>query len=129
VSDSAFIDSQSVREYLLALQQRIVSKFEELDGKPFLRDVWEKPAGSPLGGGGLTRIVEDGDLLERGGVGFSHVVGQRLPPSATAQRPELAGRGFEAMGVSLVFHPRNPYVPTVHMNVRFFIARASSSVA
>ena len=119
-----FIDSQSVREYLLDLQQRIVSKFEELDGKPFLRDAWEKPADSPLGGGGLTRIIEEGNLLERGGVGFSHVLGRTLPPSATAQRPELAGRGFEAMGVSLVFHPRNPYVPTVHMNVRFFIARA-----
>jgi coproporphyrinogen III oxidase len=122
-----FIDSQSVREYLLGLQQRIVSRFEELDGKPFLRDVWEKPADAPLGGGGLTRIIEDGNLLERGGVGFSHVTGRRLPPSATAQRPELAGRGFEAMGVSLVFHPRNPHVPTVHMNVRFFIARAASA--
>jgi coproporphyrinogen III oxidase len=123
----SFIDSQSVREYLLGLQQRIVGKFEALDGKPFRRDAWEKPADSPLGGGGLTRIIEDGNLLERGGVGFSHVVGRKLPPSATAQRPELAGRGFEAMGVSLVFHPRNPYVPTVHMNVRFFIARASQS--
>jgi coproporphyrinogen III oxidase len=89
-----------------------------------MRDVWEKPADAPLGGGGLTRILEGGELLERGGVGFSHVVGTMLPPSATAQRPELAGRGFEAMGVSLVFHPRNPYVPTVHMNVRFFIAKA-----
>jgi coproporphyrinogen III oxidase len=120
---SDFVDSQSVREYLLGLQERIVGKFEQLDGKPFLRDVWEKPRDAPLGGGGLTRIVEEGNLLERGGVGFSHVTGSKLPPSATAQRPELAGRGFEAMGVSLVFHPRNPYVPTVHMNVRFFIAK------
>jgi coproporphyrinogen III oxidase len=119
-----FVDSQSVRQYLLGLQERIVSTFERLDGKPFVRDVWEKPADSPLGGGGLTRIIEDGNLLERGGVGFSHVLGKKLPPSATAQRPELAGRGFEAMGVSLVFHPRNPHVPTVHMNVRFFMARA-----
>jgi coproporphyrinogen III oxidase len=119
-----FIDSQTVREYLLGLQERIVSTFERLDGKPFLRDTWEKPAGATLGGGGLTRITEDGALLERGGVGFSHVVGKKLPPSATAQRPELAGRGFEAMGVSLVFHPRNPHVPTVHMNVRFFVAKA-----
>ena len=119
-----FIDAQAVREYLLGLQQRIVTRFEQLDSTAFRADSWEKPPGSPLGGGGLTRIVEDGALLERGGVGFSHVVGSRLPPSATAQRPELAGRGFEAMGVSLVFHPRNPYVPTVHMNVRFFIARA-----
>jgi coproporphyrinogen III oxidase len=124
MANSEFIDAQSVREYLLGLQQRIVGKFEELDGKPFQRDAWEKPADAPLGGGGLTRIIEDGNLLERGGVGFSHVIGKKLPPSATAQRPELAGRGFEAMGVSLVFHPRNPYVPTVHMNVRFFIARA-----
>jgi coproporphyrinogen III oxidase len=127
MANSEFIDAQSVREYLLGLQQRIVGKFEELDGRPFLRDAWEKPADSPLGGGGLTRIIEDGNLLERGGVGFSHVTGNKLPPSATAQRPELAGRGFEAMGVSLVFHPRNPYVPTVHMNVRFFIARANPS--
>jgi len=119
-----FVDTQSVREYLLGLQRRIVGRLEALDGKPFLADTWEKPPGSPLGGGGLTRIVEDGNLLERGGVGFSHVVGERLPPSATAQRPELAGRAFEALGVSLVFHPRNPYVPTVHMNVRMFRAHA-----
>ena len=122
-----FIDTQTVREYLLDLQNRIVERFEQLDGKPFVRDTWEKPAGAELGGGGLTRIIEGGNLLERGGVGFSHVVGKRLPPSATAQRPELTGRGFEAMGVSLVFHPRNPYVPTVHMNVRFFISRAAPS--
>jgi coproporphyrinogen III oxidase len=120
-----FVDSQSVREYLLGLQQRIVDRFEQLDGGRFRSDIWEKPAGAPLGGGGLTRILEGGELLERGGVGFSHVVGTRLPPSASAHRPELAGRSFEAMGVSLVFHPRNPYVPTVHMNVRFFIAKAT----
>jgi len=120
-----FVDVQSVREYLLSLQQRIVGTFETLDGRAFLADNWEKPADAALAGGGLTRIVEDGELLERGGVGFSHVLGKRLPPSASAQRPELAGRGFEAMGVSLVFHPRNPHVPTVHMNVRFFIARAA----
>jgi coproporphyrinogen III oxidase len=121
-----FVDTQSVREYLLGLQRRIVERFEALEGKPFRSDAWEKPPASPLGGGGLTRIIEGGDLLERGGVGFSHVVGERLPPSATAQRPELAGRGFEAMGVSLVFHPLNPYVPTVHMNVRLFVARAAA---
>jgi coproporphyrinogen III oxidase len=119
-----FVDSQAVREYLIGLQQRIVSTFEHLDGIPFLSDAWEKPADAPLGGGGLTRIIEEGNLLERGGVGFSHVIGKKLPPSASAHRPELAGRGFEAMGVSLVFHPRNPYVPTVHMNVRMFLARA-----
>ena len=121
-----FIDSQSVREYLLGLQQRIVEAFEQLEGKPFGHDVWEKPTDAQLGGGGLTRIIENGNLLERGGVGFSHVVGRTLPPSASAQRPELAGRRFEALGVSLVFHPRNPHVPTVHMNVRFFIAKAEN---
>src|SRR5258706_8334553 len=123
VAMSEFIDAQSVREYMLELQQRIVAAFEKLDGAPFKSDRWEKPADAVLGGGGLTRIIEGGKLLERGGVGFSHVLGARLPPSASAQRPELAGRGFEAMGVSLVFHPRNPHVPTVHMNIRFFIAR------
>jgi coproporphyrinogen III oxidase len=122
---SDVIDTAAVRGYLLGLQRRIVERFEQLDGKPFRADAWEKPPGSPLGGGGLTRIVEDGSLLERGGVGFSHVLGERLPPSATAQRPELAGRAFEALGVSLVFHPRNPYVPTVHMNVRLFRAHAA----
>jgi coproporphyrinogen III oxidase len=121
---SAPVDSPAVRAYLLDLQQRIVERFEALDSVPFKRDTWEKPAGATLGGGGLTCIVEGGNLLERGGVGFSHVVGKTLPPSASAQRPELAGRSFEAMGVSLVFHPRNPHVPTVHMNVRFFVAKA-----
>ncbi|MEG0820599.1 MAG: oxygen-dependent coproporphyrinogen oxidase [Burkholderiaceae bacterium] len=117
------MDSAAVRTYLVKLQKTIVGRMEELDGKSFLRDEWTKPAGSLLSGQGVTRLLEGGYLLERGGVGFSHVTGTQLPPSATAQRPELAGRGFEAMGVSLVFHPQNPYVPTVHMNVRFFIAR------
>ena len=107
---SESVDTQSVREYLLGLQQRIVERFEAIDGKAFRADAWEKPPGSPLGGGGLTRIVEEGNLLERGGVGFSHVVGERLPPSATAQRPELAGRAFEAMGVSLVFPDENHWI-------------------
>ncbi len=120
---SEFVDVPSVRAYLLALQDRIVSRFQQLDGRPFRRDAWEKPRDAPLAGGGLTCIIEDGNLLERGGVGFSHVTGAKLPPSASSQRPELAGRGFEALGVSLVFHPRNPYVPTVHMNVRCFIAK------
>jgi coproporphyrinogen III oxidase len=118
------IDTRAVRTYLLDLQSRIVTRLGLLDGKAFGRDEWVKPAGGTLGGQGITCILEGGNLLERGGVGFSHVTGTTLPPSATAQRPELAGRGFEAMGVSLVFHPENPYVPTVHMNVRFFIARA-----
>jgi len=120
---SEFVDSQAVREYLLGLQERIVLRLETLAGHPFKYDAWEKPADATLGGGGLTRIIEGSALLERGGVGFSHVTGKQLPPSATAQRPELTGRGFEAIGVSLVLHPRNPHVPTVHMNVRFFIAR------
>jgi coproporphyrinogen III oxidase len=118
------IDTRAVRTYLLDLQSRIVTRLGLLDGKAFGRDEWVKPAGGTLGGQGISCILEGGNLLERGGVGFSHVTGTTLPPSATAQRPELAGRGFEAMGVSLVFHPENPYVPTVHMNVRFFIARA-----
>ncbi|HET9651539.1 MAG TPA: oxygen-dependent coproporphyrinogen oxidase [Usitatibacter sp.] len=109
---------ESVREYLLGLQQAIVSRFEALDGMPFLQDEWKRPEG----GGGITRLIEEGNLLERGGVAFSHVTGTKLPPSASAHRPEIAGRPWEAMGVSLVFHPRNPYLPTVHMNVRHFSA-------
>jgi coproporphyrinogen III oxidase len=95
-----------------------VAKLEELEGRPFRRDGWERPEG----GGGLSCLIEEGDLLERAGVNFSHVMGSKLPPSASASRPELAGRSFQAMGVSLVLHPRNPYVPTVHMNVRLFVA-------
>ncbi len=116
------INSAAVKTYLLGLQQRIVSGLEELDGQAFLTDAWAKAPGESLGGSGITRIIEEGNFFERAGVGFSHVTGQNMPPSATQNRPELAGRGFEAMGVSLVLHPRNPYVPTVHMNVRFFIA-------
>jgi len=108
----------AVRDYLLGLQESIVARFEALDGKRFLRDDWKRAEG----GGGISRLLEDGDLLERGGVGFSAVTGTRLPPSASAHRPGIAGRPWEAMGVSLVLHPRNPYVPTVHMNVRFFVA-------
>ena len=105
---SEFIDTQTVREYLLDLQQRIVSVFEKLDGARFARDVWEKPADAQLGGGGLTCILENGDLLERGGVGFSHVLGEKLPPSASAQRPELAGRSFEALASRWCFTPAIP---------------------
>jgi len=114
------VDITAVRHYLTGLQDRIVDHFAELGGKAFLRDSWERPEG----GGGLSRLVEGGELLERGGVGFSHVMGTKLPPSASAHRPEIAGRPWEAMGVSLVFHPQNPYVPTVHMNVRFFAAKS-----
>jgi coproporphyrinogen III oxidase len=112
----------AVRACLTGLQDSIVARLEALDGGEFIRDDWKRPEG----GGGISRMLEDGTLLERGGVGFSHVTGTRLPPSATAHRPEIAGRPWEAMGVSLVFHPRNPHVPTVHMNVRFFLARAPS---
>ena len=115
------MDTQAVKQYLTGLQSRIALELELLDGTRFRRDEWARPEG----GGGLTLLIEDGHLLERGGVNFSHVSGVGLPPSATAARPELAGRGFEAMGVSLVLHPRNPYVPTVHMNVRFLIAQAA----
>ncbi|MCE3000331.1 MAG: oxygen-dependent coproporphyrinogen oxidase [Betaproteobacteria bacterium] len=113
------MDIKAVKSYLTGLQQAIVERLEALDGAAFLRDEWQRPQG----GGGITRLIENGALLERGGVGFSHVFGDNLPPSASAARPELAGRAFQAMGVSLVLHPRNPYVPTVHLNVRFFIAQ------
>ncbi|MBL8378087.1 MAG: oxygen-dependent coproporphyrinogen oxidase [Burkholderiales bacterium] len=118
-------DSNTVRAFLIDLQERIVAGLETLDGGEFARDEWSKaPADrSGLAGGGIGRIIEGGRVFERGGVNFSHVTGPALPPSATAARPELAGRGFEAMGVSLVLHPRNPYCPTVHMNVRFLLAQ------
>ena len=117
------LDITKVREYLLALQDRIVTTLQAEDGKAFVSDGWTRPAGGPLEGDGLSRLVEEGNLLERGGCNFSHVKGKAMPPSATAHRPELAGAPFEALGVSLVFHPRNPYVPTVHMNVRMFAAK------
>ena len=107
-----------VFEYFSDLQNRIVSALEALDGRPFKTDSWQRPEG----GGGVTRVIEDGNLFERGGVNLSHVQGKQLPPSATASRPQLAGRPWEAMGVSLVLHPRNPYCPTVHLNVRYFSA-------
>ncbi len=112
------MDTAPVRDYLLELQNRIAAAIEAVDGARFRRDEWTRAEG----GGGITRIVEGADVMERAGIGFSHVTGTRLPPSATAHRPEIAGRAWEAMGVSLVFHPRNPYVPTVHMNVRYFVA-------
>ncbi len=112
------MDSAAVRAYLADLQARIVARLEALDGGLFIADEWKRAEG----GGGVTRILEDGALFERAGVGFSHVTGTQLPPSATAHRPGIAGRSWEAMGVSLVLHPRNPHVPTVHMNVRYFVA-------
>ena len=107
------MDSSAVRDYLSGLQQQIVSALEEVDGQKFHCDAW---------GRGTSCVIEEGNLFERGGVNFSHVTGDQMPLSATAHRPELAGRQWEAMGVSLVLHPRNPYCPTVHANVRCFIA-------
>ncbi|NGY04760.1 oxygen-dependent coproporphyrinogen oxidase [Solimonas terrae] len=125
------VDSAAVETYLRGLQQRIcdaVEAIEAADGARFAADAWEKPADSPLRGRGETRVLADGRIFERAGVAFSDVRGSRLPPSATQNRPELAGRGFRAMGISLVFHPRNPYVPTVHANVRFFVAEATHAL-
>lgn len=108
----------AVHDFLSALQARIVSALESVDGARFDTDAWQRPEG----GGGTTRVLEEGTLFERAGVNISRVQGRSLPPSATAARPQLAGRAYEAMGLSLVLHPRNPYCPTVHMNVRFFSA-------
>ncbi len=117
------IDLAQVRDYLVGLQARITGALSAIDPTPFVSDAWEKPAGETLQGRGITKILEGGPVFERAGCGFSHVTGPKLPPSATQHRPELAGAPFEAMGVSLVFHPRNPYVPTVHMNVRMIAAK------
>ena len=116
--DTATFNTSAVKTWLLDLQARIVAALEAADGLPFRTDAWERPEG----GGGISRLIEEGKVFERGGVNFSHVLGSQLPPSASAHRPELAGRRWEAMGVSLVLHPRNPYAPTVHMNVRCFVA-------
>lgn len=110
---------EQVKSYLLSLQDEICRGLESQDGKAvFVEDKWEKP----VGGGGRTRVLSDGAVIEKGGVNFSHVYGESMPASATQARPELAGRSYQAMGVSLVIHPWNPYVPTSHANVRFFIA-------
>jgi coproporphyrinogen III oxidase len=116
---------QAVSAYLRGLQARITDAVAAIDGQAFVADRWSKAADEPLQGEGETRILEDGVVFERAGCGFSHVRGAKLPPSATQHRPELGGAPFEAMGVSLVFHPRNPYVPTVHMNVRMIAATPS----
>ncbi len=117
------MNTQELKDYFTGLQSRIVGAMEGFDGQGFRTDAWEREGG----GGGITRVLEEGNFFERGGVNFSHVFGASLPPSATAARPELAGRGFEAMGVSLVLHPRNPYCPTSHMNVRCFMATQEGS--
>jgi coproporphyrinogen III oxidase len=121
------LNTSVVREYLLGLQSRIVAAMEAEGGDAFVSDAWQREPGGKLEGDGISRLVEGGALLERGGCSFSHVKGKSLPPSATQHRgAELASAPFEAMGVSLVFHPRNPYVPTVHMNVRMLAAVPAS---
>ncbi len=112
----------AVRDYLLGLQDRITTACTGIDGTPFAKDRWTRDKDEPLQGEGVTAILEGGPVFERAGCGFSQVAGPRLPPAATQHRPELAGAPFEALGVSLVFHPRNPYAPTVHMNVRMISA-------
>ena len=119
--DSA--DASAVKGYLNELQDRITASIEKLDSVKFRRDAWVRPEG----GGGESRILSDGAVFERAGVSVSHVYGEKMPPSASIQRPEIAGAPFEAMGLSLVFHPRNPHAPTTHCNVRFLIARPAAS--
>jgi len=126
----AMIDTALLRSYFTGLQTRIVAAVEAIegaDGQPLRADCWQKAAGEPLAGNGRTCIIEGGRVFERGGVAFSQVSGPALPASATAKRPELAGRAFQAMGVSLVLHPENPYCPTAHMNVRALVATRSDA--
>jgi len=115
-------DASAVKSYLSELQDRITATLEKIDSVKFRRDLWERPEG----GGGESRLLSDGAVFERAGVSFSHVLGDQMPPSASSLRPEIAGAPFEAMGLSLVFHPRNPHVPTTHCNVRFFVARPAN---
>jgi coproporphyrinogen III oxidase len=119
------VDVDAVKQFLTGLQQTIVASLAGVEGRAFRRDEWSRPEG----GGGVAQMLEDGAVFERAGVNFSHVHGASLPPSASAGRPELAGRSFQAMGVSLVLHPRNPHVPTVHLNVRFFLAEKRGAAA
>ena len=119
------MDVDAVKQFLTGLQQTIVASLGGVDGRAFRRDQWSRPEG----GGGVTQVLEDGIVFERAGVNFSHVHGRNLPPSASAGRPELAGRSFQALGVSLVLHPRNQYIPTAHMNVRFLVAEQDSAAA
>jgi len=123
---TTIININAVKKYLLELQDTISDKIDVLEGgQQCQEEVWQREDG----GGGRTRILTDGELFEQAGINFSHVHGDKLPSSASAQRPELAGRSFQAMGVSLVIHPRNPFIPTTHMNVRFFIAEKDNSEA
>ncbi|MFQ5934892.1 MAG: oxygen-dependent coproporphyrinogen oxidase [Acidiferrobacterales bacterium] len=119
-------DAEAVKEYLDDLRERLSRALEKLDGGArFREDTWERSEG----GGGRTRVLTQGKVFEQAGVNYSHVHGSQLPPSATAQRPELAGCRFQALGVSVVIHPRNPFVPTSHCNVRFFIAGKADTEA
>jgi coproporphyrinogen III oxidase len=115
-------DASAVKRYLDGLQDRITAAVEKTDSGKFRRDAWQRPEG----GGGESRVLSDGTVFERAGVSVSHVFGEKMPPAASNQRPEIAGAPFEAMGLSLVFHPRNPQVPTTHCNVRFLIARPAA---
>ncbi len=120
----SIVDKQAVKHFLLQLQDKICQQLEATDGQAqFIEDAWQREPGEKLGGGGRTRVMREGAVFEQGGVNFSHVFGEQMPASATAHRPELAGRRFEAMGVSLVMHPKNPYVPTSHANVRFLLLK------
>ena len=115
------LDITTIRAELLALQTSILHGLQALEPKPFVRDAWTRAPDSPLQGDGASCLVEGGEVFERGGCNFSHVRGQKLPATASARHPQLAGSPFEAMGVSLVMHPRNPFVPTVHLNVRLLM--------
>lgn len=113
------IDLDVIKHYFLGLQDKLCTAFTEIDSKEsFKEECWQREGG----GGGRTRVIQAGNIFEQGGVNFSHVYGQAMPASATAHRPELAGRSFHALGISIVMHPKNPYLPTSHANVRFFLA-------
>lgn len=121
MASGASPDASAVKTFLMDLQNQICAAFEEADGSAkFIEDGWERPEG----GGGITRVISGGEIFEKGGVNFSHVLGETLPGSATASRPELAGKAFEAMGVSIVMHPESPMIPTSHANFRYFTAGA-----
>ncbi|MDG1216447.1 MAG: coproporphyrinogen III oxidase, partial [Luminiphilus sp.] len=113
------MDAAAVEAYLKSLQIRICDALSVIDGnREFTTESWDRPEG----GGGISRVLAEGDVIEKGGVNFSHVMGAEMPASATQHRPELAGRSFRAMGISVVIHPRNPHAPTSHANVRMFLA-------
>jgi coproporphyrinogen III oxidase len=124
-TDTSAADASAVKRYLHDLQDRITAAAEKIDTAKFTRDPWVRPEG----GGGESRILSDGAIFERAGVSVSHVFGEKMPASASILRPEIAGAPFEAMGLSLVFHPRNPHVPTTHCNVRFLVARPQDAAA